>query len=91
MPCVRQRWCCVLIFSRPLNLYLPAYLYIYYLCHPPVPVNIMILCIPQKQKNLQNKKNDNSPQTLIRQSLNLCDLIVENNVSNFEYLIWQNI
>ena len=31
MPCVRQRWCSLHIFSRPLNLYLPAYLYIYYL------------------------------------------------------------
>ena len=30
MPCVRQRWCFVLIISRPLNLYLSAYLYIYY-------------------------------------------------------------
>ena len=24
-----ERWCCLLIFSRPLNLYLPAYLYIH--------------------------------------------------------------
>ena len=31
MPCVRQRWCCLHLFSRPQNLYLPAYLYIYIL------------------------------------------------------------
>ena len=29
MPCVRQRWCWSHFFSRPQNLYLPAYLYIY--------------------------------------------------------------
>ena len=36
MPCVRQRWGWLHIFSRPLNLYLPAYLYIYYLCLQPL-------------------------------------------------------
>ena len=28
MPCVRQRSCCLHLFSRPQNLYLPAYIYI---------------------------------------------------------------
>ena len=32
MPCVRQRWCWSHFFSRPQNLYLSAYLYIYYRC-----------------------------------------------------------
>ena len=47
MPCVRQRWCFLLIISRPLNLYLSAYLYIYYRW---VVCNLLI-CSKMAKKN----------------------------------------
>ena len=45
MPGVRQRWCCLDLFSRPQNLYLPAYLYIY-IIFGPVPFPFPLFLFP---------------------------------------------
>ena len=56
MPCVRQRWCCLHI------LYLPAYLYIYYLWSQrhvlPWPTHLYLLSLKIAQNRITQKRNN---------------------------------